>query len=63
MSTQLFYSGLFTVKLAQDFVCRLCAVFGGVYCLRQRIDCLLMNKDTSKLSGIMCSNGQRIETS
>jgi len=42
---------------------RLCAVFGGVYCLRRHIQSLVVSRETNKITGIVCSTGQRISCS
>ncbi|XP_050417118.2 rab proteins geranylgeranyltransferase component A [Patella vulgata] len=45
-------------ELPQAF-CRLCAVFGGIYCLQMTADALIINKD-NKCEAIITSEGQRI---
>ncbi|KAJ7996391.1 hypothetical protein DPEC_G00236600 [Dallia pectoralis] len=40
--------------------CRMCAVFGGIYCLRQSVRCLVLNKESGKCKAVIDSNGQRI---
>ncbi|XP_076606742.1 rab proteins geranylgeranyltransferase component A 1 isoform X2 [Chaetodon auriga] len=43
--------------------CRMCAVFGGIYCLRHSINCLLVDKDTNRCKAVIDSRGQRISCS
>ncbi|XP_078100676.1 rab proteins geranylgeranyltransferase component A 1, partial [Sander vitreus] len=43
--------------------CRMCAVFGGVYCLRHSVSCLLLDKDTNRCKAVIDSRGQRISCS
>ncbi|XP_031246346.1 rab proteins geranylgeranyltransferase component A 2 [Mastomys coucha] len=40
--------------------CRMCAVFGGVYCLRHKVQCLVVDKDSGRCKGIIDDFGQRI---
>ncbi|EDL13208.1 rab proteins geranylgeranyltransferase component A 2 [Mus musculus] len=40
--------------------CRMCAVFGGVYCLRHKVQCLVVDKDSGRCKGIIDAFGQRI---
>uniref|UniRef100_UPI003AAA9224 rab proteins geranylgeranyltransferase component A 2-like n=1 Tax=Centroberyx gerrardi TaxID=166262 RepID=UPI003AAA9224 len=40
--------------------CRMCAVFGGIYCLRHSVHCLLVDKDTNRCKAVIDSRGQRI---
>uniref|UniRef100_G3QCN1 Rab proteins geranylgeranyltransferase component A n=1 Tax=Gasterosteus aculeatus aculeatus TaxID=481459 RepID=G3QCN1_GASAC len=40
--------------------CRMCAVFGGIYCLRHSVNCLLVEKDTNRCKAVIDSRGQRI---
>uniref|UniRef100_A0A673BVT5 Rab proteins geranylgeranyltransferase component A n=1 Tax=Sphaeramia orbicularis TaxID=375764 RepID=A0A673BVT5_9TELE len=40
--------------------CRMCAVFGGIYCLRHSVRCLLVDKDTNRCKAVIDSRGQRI---
>lgn len=40
--------------------CRLCAVFGGIYCLGRPIDAVHCNETTNEFDSIEC-NGQRIQ--
>ncbi|CAF97265.1 unnamed protein product, partial [Tetraodon nigroviridis] len=40
--------------------CRMCAVFGGIYCLRHSVSCLLVDKDTNRCKAVIDSRGQRI---
>ena len=40
---------------------RCCAVYGGVYCLKRSIDALILSEPNGSIvSGIRCSNGQKI---
>ncbi|XP_074529250.1 rab proteins geranylgeranyltransferase component A 1 [Halichoeres trimaculatus] len=43
--------------------CRMCAVFGGIYCLRHSITCLLVDKDSNRCKAVIDSRGQRISCS
>ncbi|KAM9846874.1 rab proteins geranylgeranyltransferase component A 1 isoform 2-T2 [Aulostomus maculatus] len=43
--------------------CRMCAVFGGIYCLRHSVRCLLVDKDTNRCKAVIDSRGQRISCS
>ncbi|XP_070712147.1 rab proteins geranylgeranyltransferase component A 1 isoform X2 [Pempheris klunzingeri] len=40
--------------------CRMCAVFGGIYCLRHSVCCVLVDKDTNRCKAVIDSRGQRI---
>ncbi|XP_034376119.1 rab proteins geranylgeranyltransferase component A 2 [Arvicanthis niloticus] len=40
--------------------CRMCAVFGGIYCLRHKVQCLVVDKDSGRCKGIIDDFGQRI---
>ncbi|XP_028278093.1 rab proteins geranylgeranyltransferase component A 1 isoform X3 [Parambassis ranga] len=43
--------------------CRMCAVFGGIYCLRHSVHCLLVDKHTNRCKAVIDSRGQRISCS
>uniref|UniRef100_A0A1A8RG34 Rab proteins geranylgeranyltransferase component A n=1 Tax=Nothobranchius rachovii TaxID=451742 RepID=A0A1A8RG34_9TELE len=43
--------------------CRMSAVFGGVYCLRHSVQCLIIDKDTNRCKAVVDSRGQRINCS
>uniref|UniRef100_A0A671TQP7 Rab proteins geranylgeranyltransferase component A n=1 Tax=Sparus aurata TaxID=8175 RepID=A0A671TQP7_SPAAU len=43
--------------------CRMCAVFGGIYCLRHSVNCLVMDKETNRCKAVIDSRGQRISCS
>nr|XP_033466086.1 rab proteins geranylgeranyltransferase component A 1 [Epinephelus lanceolatus] len=43
--------------------CRMCAVFGGIYCLRHSVTALLVHKDTNRCKAVIDSRGQRISCS
>ncbi|XP_040594338.1 rab proteins geranylgeranyltransferase component A 2 [Mesocricetus auratus] len=43
--------------------CRMCAVFGGIYCLRHKVQCLVVDKDSGRCKGIIDHLGQRISAS
>ncbi|XP_034406575.1 rab proteins geranylgeranyltransferase component A 1 [Cyclopterus lumpus] len=43
--------------------CRMCAVFGGIYCLRHSVSCLLVDKETNRCKGVIDSRGHRISCS
>ncbi|NXK96781.1 RAE2 geranylgeranyltransferase, partial [Formicarius rufipectus] len=40
--------------------CRLCAVFGGIYCLRHAVRCLVVDKASGRCKAIVDHFGQRI---
>ncbi|KAM9274161.1 rab proteins geranylgeranyltransferase component A 1 isoform 2-T4 [Morus bassanus] len=40
--------------------CRMCAVFGGVYCLRHSVQCLVVDKESGRCKAIVDHFGQRI---
>uniref|UniRef100_A0A8C5KIT9 Rab proteins geranylgeranyltransferase component A n=1 Tax=Jaculus jaculus TaxID=51337 RepID=A0A8C5KIT9_JACJA len=46
-------------ELPQCF-CRMCAVFGGIYCLRHSIQCLVVDKESRKCKAVIDQFGQRI---
>ncbi|XP_016068781.1 PREDICTED: rab proteins geranylgeranyltransferase component A 1 [Miniopterus natalensis] len=46
-------------ELPQCF-CRMCAVFGGIYCLRHSVHCLVVDKESRKCKAIIDQFGQRI---
>ncbi|NWR29234.1 RAE2 geranylgeranyltransferase, partial [Tachuris rubrigastra] len=43
--------------------CRLCAVFGGIYCLRHPVRCLVVDKASGRCKAIVDHFGQRISAS
>ncbi|XP_030064890.1 rab proteins geranylgeranyltransferase component A 1 isoform X1 [Microcaecilia unicolor] len=43
--------------------CRMCAVFGGIYCLRHSVQCLVVDKESSRCKAVIDSLGQRITCS
>uniref|UniRef100_A0A3Q2XNU3 Rab proteins geranylgeranyltransferase component A n=1 Tax=Hippocampus comes TaxID=109280 RepID=A0A3Q2XNU3_HIPCM len=43
--------------------CRMCAVFGGVYCLRHPVSCLLLDKTANRCTALIDGRGQRIASS
>ncbi|TRY59391.1 hypothetical protein DNTS_004301 [Danionella cerebrum] len=43
--------------------CRMCAVFGGIYCLRHSIQCLVVDKESNRVKAVIDSRGQRISCS
>ncbi|XP_017297320.1 rab proteins geranylgeranyltransferase component A 1 [Kryptolebias marmoratus] len=43
--------------------CRMCAVFGGTYCLRHSVHCLIVDRDTNRCRAVIDSRGQRISCS
>ncbi|XP_077448757.1 rab proteins geranylgeranyltransferase component A 1 [Stigmatopora argus] len=43
--------------------CRMCAVFGGVYCLRHPVDCLLLHKSADRCTALIDGGGRRIAAS
>ncbi|XP_054069662.1 rab proteins geranylgeranyltransferase component A 1 isoform X1 [Rissa tridactyla] len=40
--------------------CRLCAVFGGIYCLRHSVQCFVVDKESGRCKAIVDHFGQRI---
>ncbi|XP_054432681.1 rab proteins geranylgeranyltransferase component A 2 [Pteronotus mesoamericanus] len=40
--------------------CRMCAVFGGIYCLRHKAQCLVVDKESGRCKAIIDHLGQRI---
>ncbi|XP_074057942.1 rab proteins geranylgeranyltransferase component A 1, partial [Macrotis lagotis] len=46
-------------ELPQCF-CRMCAVFGGTYCLSHAVQCLVVDKESGKCTAIIDHFGQRI---
>ncbi|XP_077024571.1 rab proteins geranylgeranyltransferase component A 2 [Tamandua tetradactyla] len=40
--------------------CRMCAVFGGIYCLRHKVQCLVVDKDSGRCKAVIDHFGQRI---
>ncbi|XP_066496067.1 rab proteins geranylgeranyltransferase component A 1 [Tiliqua scincoides] len=40
--------------------CRMCAVFGGIYCLRHAVKCLVVDKETRRCKAVIDHFGQRI---
>uniref|UniRef100_A0A8C3WG13 Rab proteins geranylgeranyltransferase component A n=1 Tax=Catagonus wagneri TaxID=51154 RepID=A0A8C3WG13_9CETA len=46
-------------ELPQCF-CRMCAVFGGIYCLRHSVQCLVVDKESGKCKAVIDHFGQRI---
>uniref|UniRef100_A0A8C7E0I4 Rab proteins geranylgeranyltransferase component A n=1 Tax=Naja naja TaxID=35670 RepID=A0A8C7E0I4_NAJNA len=43
--------------------CRMCAVFGGIYCLRHSIKCLVLDKELRRCKAVIDHFGQRINAS
>ncbi|XP_056587662.1 rab proteins geranylgeranyltransferase component A 1 [Triplophysa dalaica] len=43
--------------------CRMCAVFGGIYCLRHSVQCLVVDKASDKVKAVIDTRGQRISCS
>ncbi|GAA6103585.1 rab proteins geranylgeranyltransferase component A 1 [Tachysurus ichikawai] len=43
--------------------CRMCAVFGGIYCLRHSVHCLVVDKESGKCKAVIDTHGQRISCS
>lgn len=48
-------------ELPQAF-CRMCAVFGGIYCLRKNINCLVFDEGCKKCVAVISEDGQRLNT-
>ncbi|XP_034637427.1 rab proteins geranylgeranyltransferase component A 1 [Trachemys scripta elegans] len=40
--------------------CRMCAVFGGIYCLRHSVQCLVVDKESGRCKALIDHFGQRI---
>ncbi|XP_053461697.1 rab proteins geranylgeranyltransferase component A 2 [Nycticebus coucang] len=40
--------------------CRMCAVFGGIYCLRHKVRCFVVDKESGRCKAIIDHFGQRI---
>ncbi|XP_006902506.1 PREDICTED: rab proteins geranylgeranyltransferase component A 2 [Elephantulus edwardii] len=40
--------------------CRMCAVFGGIYCLRHKVQCLVIDRESGSCKAIIDHLGQRI---
>ncbi|XP_043913688.1 rab proteins geranylgeranyltransferase component A 1 [Protopterus annectens] len=40
--------------------CRMCAVFGGTYCLRHSVECLVVDKESKRCKAVIDGRGQRI---
>ncbi|XP_075619189.1 rab proteins geranylgeranyltransferase component A 1 [Balearica regulorum gibbericeps] len=40
--------------------CRMCAVFGGIYCLRHSVQCLVVDKESGRCKAVVDHFGQRI---
>ncbi|KAJ8266048.1 hypothetical protein GJAV_G00125300 [Gymnothorax javanicus] len=43
--------------------CRMCAVFGGIYCLRHSVQCLVLDKESGRCKAMIDTYGQRISCS
>ncbi|XP_008400051.1 rab proteins geranylgeranyltransferase component A 1 [Poecilia reticulata] len=43
--------------------CRMSAVFGGIYCLRHSVHCLIVDRDANRCTAVIDSRGQRISCS
>ncbi|XP_054873435.1 rab proteins geranylgeranyltransferase component A 1 isoform X2 [Amphiprion ocellaris] len=43
--------------------CRMCAVFGGIYCLRHSLLCLLLDMSSNRCKAVIDSRGHRISCS
>ncbi|XP_053702914.1 rab proteins geranylgeranyltransferase component A 1 [Synchiropus splendidus] len=43
--------------------CRMCAVFGGIYCLRHSVQSLVVDKNKNRCKAVIDSRGQRISCS
>ncbi|XP_036774322.2 rab proteins geranylgeranyltransferase component A 2 [Manis pentadactyla] len=46
-------------EILQGF-CRMCAVLGGIYCLRHKVQCLVVDKESGRCKAIIDHLGQRI---
>ncbi|NXA54169.1 RAE2 geranylgeranyltransferase, partial [Nothocercus julius] len=40
--------------------CRMCAVFGGIYCLRHSVQCFVVDKESGRCKAVLDHFGQRI---
>lgn len=43
--------------------CRLCAVFGGIYCLHRHVTSLVTTTTDDSITSVICSSGQKIKCS
>lgn len=43
--------------------CRMCAVFGGIYCLRHSVQALVVDKSSNRCKAVIDNQGQRISCS
>ncbi|CAL8268620.1 unnamed protein product [Merluccius merluccius] len=43
--------------------CRMCAVFGGIYCLRHSVQAVVVDKSSNRCKAVIDSQGQRISCS
>ncbi|XP_075428969.1 rab proteins geranylgeranyltransferase component A 1 [Ascaphus truei] len=43
--------------------CRMCAVFGGIYCLRHSLQCLVLDGESKQCKAVIDSKGNRIKCS
>lgn len=50
-----------TGELPQAF-CRMCAVFGGIYCLRKSVNSLVLDENKKKCVAVISDDGQRLNT-
>ena len=48
-------------ELPQAF-CRMCAVFGGIYCLRKNVKTLVLNEENKNCLAVIAEDGQRLST-
>lgn len=44
----MFFTIIYRYNTFHFFLCRLCAVFGGVYCLKRQLDGVIVNDDKCK---------------
>ncbi|KAI4785345.1 hypothetical protein KUCAC02_037822, partial [Chaenocephalus aceratus] len=61
-ATRHFLRCLGRYEIPQCF-CRMCAVFGGIYCLRHSVSCLLLDTHSNRCKAVIDSRGQRISCS
>jgi RAB protein geranylgeranyltransferase component A len=48
-------------ELPQAF-CRMCAVFGGIYCLRKNVKSMVLDEDNKNCLAVIAEDGQRLNT-
>ena len=54
---------LYDYHVLHHMTCRLCAVYGGVYCLHRHVTSIISSTPENTISSIVCSSGQKIKCS